>query len=181
MNLYLRLLWTVLRVKFMQPISMDEALVRTFKVLPNDLDINGHMNNGRYLTLLDLMIVEFFARTGFLKVLLKHGWRPMSGGAVITYRKGLKPFQTYQIRYSYAASNDIWNFMRFEFVTMEGDVCAAGYMKGAAVSKRGLVPNRVSYQKMEMQPDERPLPEAVKHWLASENAVVDEFKQAQAA
>jgi acyl-CoA thioesterase FadM len=25
-------------------------------VLPNDIDINGHMNNGRYMTIVDLML-----------------------------------------------------------------------------------------------------------------------------
>lgn len=181
MNLYLRLLWTLLRVKFLKPISIDEPLEREFHVLPNDLDLNGHMNNGRYLTLLDLMIIEFFARTGFLKVLMKHGWRPMSGGSVITYRKGLRPFQKYRIRYSHAASNEVWNFMHFEFLTMDGEICAAGYMKGAAVSRRGFVPNSVSYGKMGVEPDTRPLPKAVSHWLDSENAVVEDLRQAKAA
>lgn len=176
MNLYFRLLWTVLRANFLRPIAMNERLERRFQVLPNDLDMNGHMNNGRYLTLLDLMIIEYFARVGFLKVLLKNGWRPMSGGAVITYRKGLKPFQSYRIRYSHAGSDEFWNFMRFEFVTLDGQVCAAGYMKGAAVSKRGLVPNRHSYAKMGLEVDDRPLPQAVSHWMASENAVVEELR-----
>ncbi len=178
MNLYLRLFWTLLRVRFLKPISMEDPFEREFQVLPNDLDLNGHMNNGRYLTLLDLMIIEFFARTGFLKVLMKHGWKPMSGGAVITYRKGLKPFQKYRIRYSHAASNEVWNFMHFEFLTMDGEICAAGYMKGAAVSKRGLVPNNVSFAKMGMEVDSRPLPKAVSHWLASEDAVIEEFRNA---
>ena len=178
MNLYLRLLWTLLRARFLKPINMDEPLERTFRVLPNDLDLNGHMNNGRYLTLLDLMIIEYFSRVGFLKVLMKHGWRPMSGGAVITYRKGLKPFQQYRVRYYHAASDEYWNFMRFEFLSRNGTVCAAGYMKGAAVSRRGLVPNELSYNKMGIAFEKQPLPKAVDHWLASENAVLAETQAA---
>ena len=181
MNLYLRLLWTVIRVRFLKSMDFTESLEREFKVMPNDLDVNGHMNNGRYLTLLDLMIIEYFARVGFLKVLLRRGWRPMSGGAIITYRKGLKPFQRYTIRYSHAGNDEFWNFMRFEFLTLDGEISAAGYMKGAAVSKRGLVSNRESFGSMGVELDDRPLPKAVQHWLASESAVYDEVKQTLAA
>ena len=105
MNLYLRLILTLIRVKFLKPLAIEDELEREMRVMPNDLDLNGHMNNGRYMTLLDLMLIEYFARIGFLKVLMKNRWRPMSGGAVITYRRGLKPFQAYKIRFSLAATN----------------------------------------------------------------------------
>ena len=109
-------------------------------MLPNDLDVNGHMNNGRYLTVIDLMLVEYFVRTGFAQAMLRRGWRPMAGGSFITYRRGLKPLQAYTLRFRLDAGDAHWNYMRFEFV--RGDrVCAAGYMKGAAVARDGLVPN----------------------------------------
>lgn len=75
------------------------TLERTLRVLPNDLDVNGHMNNGRYLTVIDLMLVEYFVRTGFARAMLQRGWRPMAGGSFITYRRGLKPLQTYTLRF----------------------------------------------------------------------------------
>lgn len=175
MNLYLRLLWTLVRVRFMDRLSIDQSLERQFQVLPNDLDLNGHMNNGRYMTLLDLMLIEYFARIGFLKVLIRNKWRPMSGGAVVTYRKGLKPFQQYRIRYALAASDTHWNYMRFEFLTMDGNLCAAGYMKGAAVSRDGLVPNRHAYGEMGLEFSNHPVPDAVVHWQASEDAMIKEL------
>ncbi|MEL7430163.1 MAG: acyl-CoA thioesterase [Pseudomonadota bacterium] len=179
MNLYFRLLWTLLRVRFLRKLGIDEVFEREFRVLPNDLDLNGHMNNGRYLTLLDLMLIEYFARIGFLKVLLKNGWRPMSGGAVVTYRKGLKPFQRYSIRFSLAGSNAHWNFMKFEFVDCDDRICAAGYIKGAAVSKQGFVPNQIAFGKMGIDFEQKPLPAAIMHWLASEQAVASEWSVAK--
>ena len=56
MNLYLRLLWTLLRSWRLPPLTIEHTLKRTMRVLPNDLDINGHMNNGRYLTTIDLLL-----------------------------------------------------------------------------------------------------------------------------
>jgi acyl-CoA thioesterase FadM len=172
MNLYLRLLWAVLRCCRLPRIVPGDTIERAMRVWPNDLDINGHMNNGRYLTLIDLMIVEYFVRTGLARAALAAGWRPMSGGAVITYRKGLAPWQRYRLRFTLAGADAAWNYMRFEFRRADGMLCAAGYMKGAAVGPDGLVPNAVSYARIGHAFAPRALPEAVRHWLAAETAVM---------
>ena len=171
MNLYLRLLWTLLRCWRLPRLGPADTLVRQLRVLPNDLDINGHMNNGRYLTVVDLMLMEYFVRSGFARVMLREGWKPMSGGSFISYRRGLKPFQTYDLRFKLDACDGHWNYMRFEFAS-GGKVCAAGYMKGAAVGRGGLVPNELSYAKMKLAMPDSPLPGAVAHWLAAEQGVI---------
>ena len=79
MSLYFRLFWTWLRARFKSPIQMGETIELVMRVWPNDLDINGHMNNGRYLTIIDLMPVEYFVRTGFARVMLRQGWRLSKG------------------------------------------------------------------------------------------------------
>ncbi|MFL6660711.1 MAG: thioesterase family protein [Rhizobacter sp.] len=171
MNLYLRLLWTLLRCWRLPTIAAGDAIVRRLRVLPNDLDINGHMNNGRYLTVVDLALMEYFVRSGFARVMLREGWRPMSGGSFISYRRGLKPLQTYTLRFRLDACDGHWNYMRFEFADRDR-VCAAGYMKGAAVSRDGLVPNELSYRAMGMLPPQGELPAPVAHWLAAERGVM---------
>ena len=173
MNLYLRLFWALLRSARLRPIEPGDWIERRLRVLPNDLDINGHMNNGRYLTIVDLMLVEYFVRSGFAKAMLEAGWRPMSGGAFITYRKGLKPWQRYRIRFALAGADHAWNYMRFEFLREDGTLCAAGYMKGAVVGKGGLVPNTVSYAAISQTLPPAGLPAAVGHWLAAERDVLN--------
>ncbi|MDP3820627.1 MAG: acyl-CoA thioesterase [Burkholderiales bacterium] len=172
MNLYLRLLWTLFRSWRATRLEPGDTLTRTLRVLPNDLDINGHMNNGRYLTIIDLMLVEYFVRTGFAAMMLRQGWRPMAGGSFITYRRGLMPFQTYTLRFRLDASDAHWNYMRFEFVRGER-VCAAGYMKGAAVARTGLVPNAESYGAMGRAAPPAALPAPVRDWLAAEHGVIN--------
>jgi len=168
MNLYLRLLMTLLRAWRALRLAPGDTLERRLRVLPNDLDINGHMNNGRYLTVIDLMLIEFFVRTGFARVMLRQRWRPMSGGAIISYRKGLQPLQRYRVRFALAGSDASWNYMRFDFLRTDGTVCATGYMKGAAVARTGLVANDVSYALLGVPHSPAALPEAVTHWLAAE-------------
>jgi acyl-CoA thioesterase FadM len=172
MNLYLRLLWTILRALRKPKLEFGDTLERTLRVWPNDLDLNGHMNNGRYLTIIDLMLIEYFVRIGFAKVLLKKGWRPMAGGSFITYRRGLKPFQKYTLRFRLDACDEQWNYMRFEFAHGE-KLCAAGYMKGTAVSKQGFVKNEISYAAMNQPMFPAPMPKAVCDWLSSERAVIN--------
>lgn len=178
MNLYIRLLWALLRSARLHSIEPGDWIERRLRVLPNDLDINGHMNNGRYLTIVDLMLVEYFVRSGFAKAMLKAGWRPMSGGAFITYRKALAPWQCYRIRFALAGADHAWNYMRFEFLREDGAPCAAGYMKGAAVSRDGLVPNQRSYARLGREFVQSALPPAVQHWLAAEAGVMKDFETA---
>lgn len=172
MNLWLRLIWALLRAWRLPAIEPGAVIERRLRVWLGDLDINGHMNNGRYLTIIDLMLVEYFVRSGFARVMVKAGWRPMSGGAVISYRKGLQPGQRYRLRFSLAGANEAWNFMRFEFLREDGTLCAAGYMKGAAVGRTGLVPNRESYGRLGLSFEPGELPAAVQHWLSAERALV---------
>ena len=170
MNLYFRLLMALWRAWRQPRIQPGDTIERTFRVLPNDLDLNGHMNNGRYLTMLDLMLIEYFVRFGFFGLMLQQGWRPMAGGSFITYRRGLKPFQRYTLRFRTEGSNEHWNFMRFEFHDGER-LCAAGYVKGAVVGKLGLVPNAQSCALLGWEQDTR-MPAPVAHWLAGEEALM---------
>ncbi len=173
MNLYLRLLWTLLRTSRLPRLTVRDTLERTFRVLPNDLDINRHMNNGRYLTMIDLMVIEYFARTGFLRVLMKNRWHPIVGGSVITYRRELKLGQQYKLSFRWDGSDEFWNYLHFEFVSMDGRVCATGYTKGAAASREGLVRNEVAFAKLgEDFSAKTALPQAVTHWIDSEKALM---------
>ncbi len=172
MNLYLRLFLTLARAWRAPRLTVGDTITRTLRVLPNDLDVNGHMNNGRYLTIVDLMLVEYFVRLGFATTIIRRRWRPVAGGSFISYRRMLKPLQRYQLRFRLDASDHHWNYMRFEFAR-DGAVHAAGYLKGAVVSRNGLVPNAESYGAMDLAPLSQGVPDAVRDWLAAERGVID--------
>ncbi|MFM7332466.1 MAG: thioesterase family protein [Brachymonas sp.] len=176
MNLYLRLIWAMFRAWRQPRIVPGESITRHLRVWPNDIDINGHMNNGRYLTLIDLMIIEYFVRTGFAQAMIQSGWRPMSGGSFVTYRKGLKPLERYQLIFQLDCADEHWNYMRYEFRRLDGSLCAAGYMKGAAVGRQGLVPNAVSYAKGGQTFTPSPLLPHVAQWVSAESGLMQSLK-----
>lgn len=172
MNLYFRLIWTLFRAWRLPKLAINDTFEREFRVLPNDIDINLHMNNGRYSTIADLMIIEFFSRTGFLKVLLKRKWKPVVGGTLITFRKQLMFGQKYRLRYRWVGGDDYWNYLFFEFLTMDGTLCATGYSKGAAISAKGLVHNDQAFQALGIKKQSPSLPKAVTCWKESEEQLI---------
>jgi acyl-CoA thioesterase FadM len=169
-NLYLRLFWTWLRAAFKPAVRPGDVVELQLRVWPNDLDVNGHMNNGRYMTIADLALVEFFTRSGFLKLALSRGWKPMLGGSIVTFRRGLKPFQKYTLRYSLACWDERWNYMRFEFVK-DGQVMAVGHVKGAAVGRQGIVDSGEVYRGLGFDPVSPAFPRSVTAWLEAESAL----------
>ena len=59
MNLYLRLLLIWLR-NWRSGIAHHQHVARTsFRVMPHDIDMFGHMNNGRYLQIMDVARVDW--------------------------------------------------------------------------------------------------------------------------
>ena len=109
MNLYFRVFLVILKALCSKGLKglLDPSVVR-FRLLPNDLDFNGHMNNGRYHTIVDLMLIEYFVRSGYAQALVKAGWRPMAGGSFVSYRKGLEPFERYTLSFTLEAARRLF-------------------------------------------------------------------------
>ena len=141
MSLIFRMLWLLVaslfkpRLPHIKPIN--ELVLR---VLPNDLDINLHMNNGRYLTICDLTRVDMFIRTGLARTMLKHGWMPIITEHTMKYKKALKLFQSYTVRMEVTG----WDARHFDMLHtfLVGDrVVAEGTSRGVIYSKKqGVIP-----------------------------------------
>jgi len=173
MNLYLRLIWTWLGARFKPRISPGDEIEMRFRVWPNDLDVNGHMNNGRYMTITDLGVVEYFSRTGFLPRALKRGWRPVYGGSVISFRRGLRPFTTYTLRFAMVCWDERWSYLRFAF-EHKGRTMAVGYAKGAVVGRDGIVGSRESFGIIGYDGRSPEFPASVQAWIAADQLILNE-------
>ncbi|MBY6367679.1 thioesterase family protein [Rhodococcoides corynebacterioides] len=66
------------------PVRADTT-VTWFRVAPSDLDVLLHMNNGRYLSILDAGRVDMFVRGGLWAALRRQGWHPVVAAQSITY------------------------------------------------------------------------------------------------
>lgn len=103
MNRLLRLAWVVLRARWQSrrpgaahgsPLDRWRTPLR---VLPNDLDLLRHMNNGAYLSLMDIGRVDMLVRTGAQRTIAAHGWYPVLVGATIRFRRSLRLGERFEI------------------------------------------------------------------------------------
>ncbi len=168
MSLYFRLFWVWLRARSKSSIQMGETIELTMRVWPNDLDINGHMNNGRYMTITDLALIEYFARAGFIRYALRKRWRPILGGSIISYRRALKPFAVYNLRYSMICWDARWSYMAFEFL-QDGRTMAHGFSKGAIIGSEGYVSGADARAAMGINPISPKFPSSISSWIETES------------
>lgn len=97
MNLYFRLLSLMLRTRRAPRIDLWGEARTPFRVWPNDLDVFRHMNNARYLALLDLGRTDLMARSGFAKTISERGWYPVVGAQTISYKRSLTLWQRFVV------------------------------------------------------------------------------------
>ncbi len=172
MSLYLRLFWTVLALTWRKPIGLLETSAINLRVWPNDLDVNLHVNNGRYLTLADLGVVTLSGRMGVFRAALRNGWRPVVGAAVARYRRPLRPFQKYRLETRILGWNEKWTFFQSQFI-VKGEVKATVVTKGIFLGREGPVPPLQVAASTGRTSESPALPAWVAHWDAAEAAFAD--------
>ncbi|NNC65690.1 MAG: thioesterase family protein, partial [Gammaproteobacteria bacterium] len=97
MNLYLRLLLVWLRNIAEAKRHYSHRAESRFRVLPHDIDAFGHMNNGRYLQIMDVARLEWMLQTQVAGAIRKNRWSPVLGGGAIRYRHSLTLLQPYRV------------------------------------------------------------------------------------
>jgi acyl-CoA thioesterase FadM len=98
MNLWFRLIWLLLTARRRSALSLpNDFSVLSFRVWPHDLDISFHMNNGRYLTLMDLGRLDLMVRSGLWRHVLRHRWTPIASAITVRFQRELRPFQKFRI------------------------------------------------------------------------------------
>ncbi len=97
MNLFLRLLWLALTRRWRAPMPALGPCRTPFRVLPTDLDVLRHVNNGVYLSMMDVARVDLITRAGLAKPLRARGWYPVVMAATIQFRRSLTLFQRFEI------------------------------------------------------------------------------------
>lgn len=170
MNLYVRLLLTWVAACFKSSISAGEEIEMKLRVWPQDLDVNGHMNSGRYLNITDLAIIEYLTRCGFLPIAVRKRWRLIRAGTLIAFKRELKPFREYTLRFSMRCWDRNWIYMRFTF-EHRGKLMASGYIKGTTLGKSG-VNARETFGLMGLPPESPPFPESVQAWMEADRKII---------
>ena len=180
MNLYWRLLlviWQALREKPDTDNDLTRPMRLRLRVYPNDLDFNGHMNNGRYLTLMDLGRLHLVFRTGLMGIVQRERLAPTLAAAQMRYRMQLLPFQPFDLESRVLCWDDKWVYMEQRFLYVKGPkagaVAAIGLVKGAFYDRRTktTMPTSDLLAKIGQTRESPPFPDYLKDWIVSEGSL----------
>ena len=138
----------------------------SLRVWPNDLDLNLHVNNGRYLALADIGRLDWFMRTGALGVARRQNAFPVVGDAIAKFRRDLRAFQSFDVQTRLLGWDRKWGYIEHRFVRhrrVVGVVMIRGVFKGPA----GPIDPGVLLAGLSHSAPSPPLPEWATHFEQS--------------
>ncbi len=179
MNLWFRFFATLIAAQWRTSLSapLGRSKLR-FRVWPLDLDINLHMNNGRYLTIMDLGRMDMIMRMGLVRPMLQRGWMPVLTSSTIRYRRELKLFEPFDMEtaivYWQGSIFVMEHKIRFTRGARAGAVAATALVKGGFYNRKER--SFISIEKMSdvfgfEQIDSPPITPAITALLAAEEAI----------
>ena len=145
------------------PLGVVEEDRLRMHVWPNDIDFNLHLNNARYLNIMDYARMHLLARTGLLEHVLRARWQPMVGAVWITYRRSLPVFSSFWLSSRLVCWDERWFYMEQTFEGRQG-LAAVGWVKGVLRDKRGTVEPQAAIERVAPGVVSPPMPEAIGTW-----------------
>jgi acyl-CoA thioesterase FadM len=137
------------------------------RVLPTDLDILGHMNNGVYLSIMDLGRMDLMIREGFWAKLRAQKMYPVMVSETITFRRSLNPWERFILETRVIGVDDKAVFVEQRFV-IDGEIAASAMTRARFLQVGGPT---VSIERLSelagVDLTEFELPSWVKDWAAA--------------
>ncbi|MEQ8964322.1 MAG: acyl-CoA thioesterase [Azospirillaceae bacterium] len=170
MNLYLRLIRVVVAALAGARLGPFDPGAVSFRVWPLDLDANMHLNNGRYLALMDLGRVDLMLRSGLARGLWRRRWTPVLGAAQVRFRRPVPPFARVVLRTRLVGWEDRWVYLDQRIERADGTLAAHALLRAAFVGRDGTVPGDKVAALMGLNRSP-PLPDAVHAWTRADSAM----------
>jgi acyl-CoA thioesterase FadM len=136
----------------------------TMHVMPNDLDLLGHVNNGIYLSLMDLGRMDMMIRSGRWQQLSRLGWYPVAASVSVTYRRSLRLWEKYVLETKVIGFDDRAMYVEQRFVR-DNEVYVAAVMRARFLKKSGgTVTVAEMGQLAGIDPTTMPIPDWIATW-----------------
>ena len=108
--------------------------VTTLRVLPSDLDLYLHVNNGTYLQMMDVARTNYIADLGGFPPLKEKGWYPVVAASTMTYRRSLNLGQRVEITTRVLGWDERVVYLEQVFMR-GGERCARGIVAGRFLTR----------------------------------------------
>lgn len=139
MNLIFRMIWVLLTARRRGKLGVTEEGRVRLRCWPNDLDTNLHMNNGRYLTIMDLGRLDLILRSGLWRAMRDRKWYPVVAAEKISFRRSLNAFETFELTTQVIGWDEKWLYIEHR-MERDGKVMAQAHIKGLFLGPDGKVP-----------------------------------------
>jgi len=170
MHMIFRTVWHVL---FVGPrgrkLKLTDVSRSRFRVWPTDLDVLNHMNNGKYLSIMDIARFDAMQRMDAMKKTLKLGWYPVVVGQTISYRKSLNPWMRFYIETKILGADDQAVYLEQRFVRPDAnrrpEIYARAFVRARFLKKAGgiVTPDEL-FEAVSADPADFSVPEEVLAW-----------------
>ena len=178
MNFWLRLIFQLIGSAFSRPLALPDGVsIRRARVWPVDLDVFLHMNNGRYLTHMDLGRSDLLVRSGLWRVVREDRLTPIIGAALIRFRRELGPFQRFDIETRIVGWLDTTAVIQQEFRIRsgprDGEIAAVALVRAGLYDRtaRKFVPISRLLQRLGLTAESPAMANEVETFLAAEAAL----------
>lgn len=177
MSFLLRLIKIALIALFSRRRKLLDTSVIRLRVWPNDLDLNVHMNNGRYLSLMDLGRVDVMFHSGAFALWFKKGWQPLVAWSCCRHFRPLNLLQRFEIRTRILGWDEKWIYFEQRF-TRGQTLHALAVVKALMAGNERLVSTAELFDAAgHVQRQSPPLPAWVLTWLRAEREAIDDLKK----
>jgi acyl-CoA thioesterase FadM len=136
MNLFLRLLLLLLTVRFRPRCDILGPTRKRFIVWPPDLDVLLHVNNGVYLSMLDVARVDLLLRSGAAKRLSQRGFYPVVAAETIRFRRSLQLFQAFEVETTVLGWDEKAVIIQHHFLR-QGELIADAVVRARFLKRKG--------------------------------------------
>lgn len=176
MNRYLRLIWLLLRSRFRSAVPLLGPCRTDFRVLPTDLDMFMHVNNGIYLTLMDLGRLDLLMRNGMLRRVIGRRWYFVVEAQRIQYIQPLRLMRRFDIETRVLGWDGKAFVLEQRFLVSgpagggarESEVAAVATVLGRAISRGRTVPPAEVVAESGFTDEPLSIPAEIVRWTAEQ-------------
>ena len=168
MNLFFRLIWLAIVGRLRSRVGALGPCRTPFRVLPTDLDVLRHVNNGVYFSLMDLARVDLITRAGLSRRIASRGWYPVVVAETIQFRRSLTLLEKFWIETRVLGWDDKAFVLEQRFIRGTESIAAA-LVRARFLSREGgtVAPAEVLTAGDEV-PDPGPMPDYAAQWNAAQ-------------
>lgn len=150
-------------IRPLPPLGILDEDRLAMRVWPHDIDFNMHMNNARFLSIMDYGRMHLLARAHILSHIIRSRWTPLVGAVWMTYRRSLPLFAHFTLASRMMCWDDRWFYIEQSFTCCEG-LAALGWVKGLLRSPEGNLDPQIVIEAVSPGAVSPPMPEPIAMW-----------------